>query len=116
MTHLWRSSSAAAQAWTHQPVFISRTSYNADDNTVDLELGRKNIGLDLLMAKLGLNSGRDFLMNFSNSDIEKLKVYFLAKVGGVMNGPVKPDKTDTHDLGTSSQRWNTIYAKADDRR
>jgi hypothetical protein len=38
-------------------IFISRTSYDADTNQVDLELGRKNVGLDLLMAKLGLNSG-----------------------------------------------------------
>jgi hypothetical protein len=38
-------------------IFISRTNYSADDNTVELELGRKNIGLDLLMAKLGLNGG-----------------------------------------------------------
>ena len=37
--------------------FISRTTYNGDDNTVDLELGRKNVALDLLLAKIGVNSG-----------------------------------------------------------
>ena len=36
-------------------MFISRTSYNADSNTVDLELGRRNVVLDLIMARLGYN-------------------------------------------------------------
>jgi len=44
-------------------------------------------------------------------DIERLKSYFLSKLGGVLNGGVKPDITDTHDLGESSKRWNIIYAK-----
>ena len=38
-------------------IFISRTNYNADSNTVDLELGRRSVMLDLLMAKLGLGAG-----------------------------------------------------------
>ena len=36
-------------------MFISRTSYNADSNTIDLELGRRNVVLDLIMARLGYN-------------------------------------------------------------
>ena len=37
--------------------FISRTTYKGDDNSIDLELGRKNVALDLLLAKIGVNSG-----------------------------------------------------------
>ncbi len=36
-------------------MFISRTNYNADSNTIDLELGRRNVVLDLIMARLGYN-------------------------------------------------------------
>jgi hypothetical protein len=46
-----------------------------------------------------------------SKQIEQLKTFFLAKVGGVMNGPIKPNATDTHDLGTADKRWNIIYAK-----
>lgn len=37
--------------------FISRTHYDASSNTVELELGRKNIALDILLARLGMSSG-----------------------------------------------------------
>ena len=37
--------------------FISRTSYDADGNSIELELGRKNAALDLLIARLGLSGG-----------------------------------------------------------
>jgi hypothetical protein len=50
-------------------------------------------------------------MAISNQEIEQLKVHFLHKLGGVLKGTVKPDQTDTHDLGTAQQRWNVIYAK-----
>jgi hypothetical protein len=38
-------------------VFISRSTYDADSNQVELELGRKNVALDLLMTRLGLGGG-----------------------------------------------------------
>lgn len=38
-------------------VFISRTDYRADDNSLTLELGKRNVQLDLLMARLGLGAG-----------------------------------------------------------
>ncbi len=38
-------------------IFISRTNYNADNNEIELELGRRNVVLDLLMARLGLGAG-----------------------------------------------------------
>lgn len=44
-------------------------------------------------------------------DINKLKPYFLSKDGGIMSGEVTPDVTDTHDLGRSDKRWDTIYCK-----
>ncbi len=36
--------------------FINRTSYSADKNTLKVELGKKNVALDLLMARLGMGS------------------------------------------------------------
>jgi hypothetical protein len=36
--------------------FINKTRYNADKNTLQVELGKKNVALDLLMARLGLGS------------------------------------------------------------
>jgi len=36
--------------------FITRTNYSADNNTLKVELGRKNVALDLLMARLGMGS------------------------------------------------------------
>lgn len=36
--------------------FITRTRYSADKNTLQIELGRKNVALDLLMARLGMGS------------------------------------------------------------
>jgi len=36
--------------------FINRTSYSADKNTLSLELGKKNVALDILMARLGMGS------------------------------------------------------------
>jgi hypothetical protein len=36
--------------------FINRTSYSADKNTLKIELGKKNVALDLLMARLGMGS------------------------------------------------------------
>jgi len=36
--------------------FISRTQYNADKNSVSLEIGRKNLAMDILMARLGMSS------------------------------------------------------------
>jgi hypothetical protein len=36
---------------------ISRTTYNAESNTISIELGRKSMSLDLFMAKLGTGSG-----------------------------------------------------------
>ncbi len=50
-------------------------------------------------------------MNFTKTDIDKLKQHFLAKLGGVMQGHIKVDKNETYDLGTSEKRWRTIYAK-----
>lgn len=38
--------------------FITRTSYEADSNELTVELGRKSVALDLLMARLGMGSGR----------------------------------------------------------
>ena len=35
----------------------SKVCVLTDTNTVELELGRKNVGLDLLMARLGLGGG-----------------------------------------------------------
>jgi hypothetical protein len=45
-------------------------------------------------------------------DINRLKPYFLSKEGGILGGEVTPDTTDTYDLGRSSQRWDTVYAKS----
>ena len=50
-------------------------------------------------------------MNFTKTDIDHLRQYFLAKLGGVIQGDIKVDKTDAYDLGTSDKRWRTIYAK-----
>ena len=36
--------------------FINRTTYNADRNTLQLDLGKQNVALDLLMARLGMGS------------------------------------------------------------
>lgn len=36
--------------------FINRTNYSADKNTMQLDLGKKNVALDLLMARLGMGS------------------------------------------------------------
>lgn len=36
--------------------FINRTSYNADKNTLQVQLGKKNVALDLLMARLGMSA------------------------------------------------------------
>ncbi len=36
--------------------FINRTRYNADKNVLQIELGKKNVALDLLMARLGMGS------------------------------------------------------------
>lgn len=38
-------------------VFVNRTTYSADSNSITLELGRKSMALDLFMAKLGTGSG-----------------------------------------------------------
>lgn len=50
-------------------------------------------------------------MPFTNADIEQLKVHFLSKLGGVINGTIKPGQTDTIDLGAADKRFKTIYAK-----
>ncbi|MCK4823931.1 hypothetical protein KA005_49715 [bacterium] len=44
-------------------------------------------------------------------DINKLKPYFLSKDGGIMSGEVTPDEHDTHNLGRSDKRWDTIYCR-----
>ncbi len=36
--------------------FINRTRYSAEKNTMQLELGKKNVALDLLMARLGMGT------------------------------------------------------------
>jgi hypothetical protein len=36
--------------------FINRTRYSAEKNTMELDLGKKNVALDLLMARLGMGS------------------------------------------------------------
>jgi len=36
--------------------FINRTRYSAEKNTLQVELGKKNVALDLLMARLGMGS------------------------------------------------------------
>jgi hypothetical protein len=36
--------------------FVQRTSYSADQNSLTLELGKRNVALDLLMARLGMGS------------------------------------------------------------
>ena len=37
--------------------FINRTRYQAESNSVEIELGTKNVALDILMARLGMSSG-----------------------------------------------------------
>jgi hypothetical protein len=37
--------------------FVNGTRYNADRNTLTLQLGRRNVVLDLLMSRLGLGAG-----------------------------------------------------------
>lgn len=44
-------------------------------------------------------------------DINRLKSYFVSKDGGIVQGELTPDTTDVHNLGRSSKRWDTIYAK-----
>lgn len=44
-------------------------------------------------------------------DVKKLEAYFISKTGGAVSGGLKPSVTDTHNLGTTAQRWNVLYAK-----
>lgn len=51
-------------------------------------------------------------MPFKQSTINKLKTHFLSKRGdNVVQGVIKPDQTDTRDLGTASKRFDTVHAK-----
>ena len=45
------------------------------------------------------------------ADINKLKAYFVSKDGGIVSGELTPDVTDTHNLGRSGQRWDTLYVR-----
>ena len=44
-------------------------------------------------------------------DINRLKSYFISKDGGIVQGELTPDVTDTHNLGRADKRWDTIYAR-----
>ena len=49
----------------------------------------------------------------TRDEVTKLRSFFLRKDGkNIAQGEITPDITDTHDLGRSAQRWDTIYAKA----
>ena len=37
--------------------FITRTQYNADRNQLTITLGKKNVALDILLARLGMSGG-----------------------------------------------------------
>jgi len=44
-------------------------------------------------------------------DVKGLKTHFVSKKGGIISGEFTPAEADTHDLGRSDKRWDTIYCK-----
>jgi len=50
-------------------------------------------------------------MTISTAEINQLKAYFLSKDGGAVTGHILPSTTEDYNLGSPTQRWDTIYAR-----